>query len=170
LSRDTQGVANVLGLADVLSVKNHFTMLGFIQGLTAAELERTLGFHAGRLSSGFAIVALTEGQQLEPVDIDLLGSTRWSGGLIGSRGLQHGRELQFILAQRGQDVAQLKRKVCEFFSRRGPRTPAKVLPNMAHSRGTFYPDAEALGPGIRSGVPQFKLLKLHRFTVIQIEP
>ncbi|MBI3350769.1 MAG: hypothetical protein HY020_26670 [Burkholderiales bacterium] len=133
-----------------------FTMLKYIESLSAADLERTVGFHRGRLAQGFLIVALGEHETLEPSDFELKASTRWSGGAMSNPA---GADIRDILAARGQDPEALKRRVAAFFARRGGNTPAKVLPNRRDDAGCHYPDAEALGPGLRSGVPQFHLKK-----------
>jgi hypothetical protein len=155
-------------VGQTLLVKGNFTTLGFLDGLSGPTLERTLGFSSGRLSAGFAVVALADGEALRPDEIELKGSTRWSGGHIGPVGSEVRRELEAILRERTQDVASLKAKVCTFLARRGRNTPAKVIPGTVHAAGMQYPDAEALGVGIRSGVPQFNLVMPKRFTVIRI--
>jgi hypothetical protein len=152
----------MLSVGQQVLARGYFTMLDFIEKLSASELERSLGFHAGRLSAGFAIVALATGQQVTSDEVDLAASSRWSGGLIG------GREMQALLDERGQDVDQLKKRVCRFFLSGRGRTPAKVLPVVVHSGHMLYPDAEALAPGLRSGVPQFKLLVPKPFTVVRV--
>ena len=155
----------MLSVGQQVFASGYFTMLDFIEKLSPSELERSLGFHAGRLADGFAIVALATGQQLNPGEIDLAASTRWSGGVVGARGLEIGA----LLNERGQSVDQLKQKVCRFFLSGRGRTPAKLLPVAAHSAGMLYPDAEALAPGIRSGVPQFKLRVPKPFTVVRVQ-
>lgn len=62
----------------------------------------------------------------------------------------------------------LKTKVCTFLNAGGARAPAKVLPFIRHQAGMQYPDAEALGPGVRSGVPQFDLTVPHEFVVVRV--
>jgi len=153
-------------LGQSLMRSGNFTMLGFVDSWGAADLERRVGFHAGRLSQGFAIIALTSGQRLAPHELELQGSSRWSGGFVTD---SEGRvELEGLLLSRGQDVQRLKEKVCDFFGRGGARTPAKVVPFAEHLPGMQYPDAEAIAPGIRSGVPQFNLLVPKAFSVVKV--
>ena len=152
----------MLSVGQQVSASGYFTMLDFIERLSASDLERTLGFQPRRLTAGFAIVALATGQRLTSSEIDLAASTRWSGGLVG------GLEIKALLAERGQNVEQLKQKVCRFFASGRGRTPAKVLPVIDHTAGMVYPDANALAPGIRSGVPQFRLLVPKPFTVVRV--
>ena len=77
--------------------------------------------------------------------------------------------MEDLLISRGQDVTNLKEKVCEFFARGGARTPAKVVPVTKHVPGMPYPDATALAVGIRSGVPQFNLLVPRLFSVVKVQ-
>ena len=149
-------------------LRGNFTMLGFIAGFRPADLERRIGFHPGRLSKGFAIVALANGQRLSPSEIELQGSTRWSGGFSGNTPALEGTELESLLRDRGQDISQIKEKVCSFFAKGGARIPAKVLPVVEHAAGMQYPDANAIGPGIRGGVPQFNLLVPRLFSVVSV--
>jgi len=146
-----------------------FTILKYLINLNARELERTVGFDKDRLATGCVIVVLSGHESLSPDDFELGGSTRWSAGHIPIRTGGH-TTIENLLNDRGQNVAALKQKVCEFFARRGDNTPAKVLPNLRHTDGMLYPDAEALGPGTRSGVMQFKLLKMKQFEVFRTIP
>lgn len=149
--------------------KGNFTTLGHLRGLNARELERTVGFDRDRLAQGFSLIALAHDELLTPTDFELKASTRWSAGAVGGKQGVGGNQIETLLLQRGQDLAALKAKVCKFFSRRGDNTPAKVLPNLRHTTGMIYPDAEALGPGISSGVPQFNLLVPRRFVVVSAQ-
>lgn len=151
-----------------LLVSGNFTMLGYLEGLDGPTLERTLGFHPGRLAQGFAVVTLAEGELMLPQQIELKASTRWSAGAVAAPGSTSSREIEALLDARGRDVVELKAKVCAFFARRGRNTPAKVLPAMRHEAGMRYPDAEAIAPGIRSGVPQFNLVVPKRFVVARV--
>lgn len=146
-----------------------FTLLKYIAALDAEALERTVGFDRGRLKSGFTIVALAGDEVLGPGDFQLGASTRFSGAVVKQATATQGHGIESMLADRGQDIAELKKKVARFFASRGGNTPAKVLPNLRHTEGMIYPDAEALGPGRRSGVPQFKLLVARKFVILRDE-
>ena len=65
-------------------VKGYFTIEGNIRGLTTQEIERRLGFRAGRLDQGCRILALVG----EPNSSECIsrGSTSYSGG-GGLRGI-----------------------------------------------------------------------------------
>lgn len=152
--------------AKLIRCKGNFTTLGFLKGLSAHQLERAVGFDRDRLAQGFSLIALAENEVLVPSDFELKASSRWSAGAVGGKQGVGGKQIESILLQRGQDLMALKEKVSKFFSRRGDNTPAKILPNLLHTAGMIYPDAEVLGPGKSSGVPQFDLLVLKRFVVI----
>lgn len=147
----------------------YFTMLKYVATLNAAVLERAVGFEQGRLRDGFLLAVLAGEEVLSPDDFELAASTRYSGGVIRRATDGSAVGIEQLLTMRGQDPASLKRKVSEFFKRRGGNTPAKVLPNLRHTDGMKYPDAEALGPGIRSGVPQFRLLRPKKFVIVRDE-
>jgi hypothetical protein len=149
-----------------ITCKGNFTTLRYLVGLDASALERTVGFDKGRLSNGFLIIALADDESIRPKDFELKASTRWSQGAVGGKNGVGGEQIESILLSRGQDVDGLKEQVCKYFSRHRLNTPAKVLPNLRHTPGMQYPDAEALGPGIASGVPQFDLLVAKRFVVV----
>ena len=156
-------------LGETAMLRGNFTMLGFIDSWRALDLERRLGFSPGRLAAGYAVFALAPGQRLGPYDFELQGSTRWSGGFSIRTRSSETADLEDLLSGRGLDVTQLKEKVCEFFARRGAQTPAKVVPVTTHAPGMQYPDANALGAGIRSGVPQFNLLVPRPFSVVKVQ-
>lgn len=154
----------------IVVAAGYFTMLKYIAILNGPQLERTLGFECGRLKSGFRIAVLSESEILMPEEFILKGSTRWSGGSIrGVESYKEGLDIRDVISGRGQDENELKVKVAAFFARRGENTPAKLIPRLEHADGMKYPDAEALGPGRRSGVPQFCLLKPRRFTIVRHE-
>lgn len=148
--------------------KGNFTTARFILGFSSSDLERIVGFESGRLSSGYIIVSLAAGEVIRPNDLELKASTRWSGGQVGSPGSTDKKEIEDLIKLRNQDVGHLKEKVCAFFAARGRNTPAKVIPRVPHSPGMLYPDAEALEPGIRTGVPQFNLIVEKRFVVVEV--
>jgi hypothetical protein len=156
--------------------RGDFTLVKYLLTSTAEEIERSVGFEAGRLQWGFVVVSLSEDEILKPEDFELKASSRWSGGVIRTSrehrefDLDMDQNIERMLIRRGQNLAELKAKVSRFFAQRGPNTPAKVLPNLRHVDGMRYPDAEAIGPAIRSGIPQFCLLRRCKFKIIRDVP
>lgn len=159
---------NMYHVGRYLDLNGYFTTAQYIKGLSTSDIERTLGFAPGRLSCGYLIALLANGEVLRPQDFELKASTRWSAGLVGSTGSPNLKEIEELLIARKQNITQLKEKVCFFFATRNGNTPAKIIPREAHSASTLYPDAEALGPGIRSGVPQFILTSKKRFIIVNV--
>ncbi len=154
-------------------VQGDFTMLKYLLNRSAEELERHVGFEAGRLSAGFRIVVLPPGELLQADDFELGASTRWSGDELTAGGdgdLEPGSLIadnaRALLAARGQDVDGLKAKVAAFFLKERGNTPAKVVPQWAHESWMRYPDATVLDGVKRSGIPQFKLIKPRTFVTI----
>lgn len=166
---DTAQRGNAVSHEGVVSAMGDFTMLKYIATLGPDELERAVGYEPGRLKSGFWIVVLAGSESLSAEDFELRASSRYPGGAVRRTAPGANGNFEEVLASRGQDVAQLKRKVARFFARRGGNTPAKVLPNLRHTEGMLYPAAEALGPGIPCGVPQFTLLTPKRFVIVRAE-
>jgi hypothetical protein len=157
----------VYRIGQTLVCKGNFTMRGFVEDCSPADLERRVGFEAGRLSQGYAIAVLAHGHQLAPDEFELQGSTRWSGGFTTMSA--EGRSgLEDLLASRGQSAMNLKTRVCRFLAIGGANRPAKVLPFVGHTPGMSYPDAEALGVGIRGGIPQFNLVLPRLFAVVSV--
>jgi hypothetical protein len=155
----------------IVTTDGDFTMLKYLIGLDAAQLERTVGFDKGRLDSGFLIVALAADEKLAPADFSLKASSRWSAGLVRAHASSEpGIDINDILATRGQDIGLLKERVARFLNQGGGNRPAKVLPNLRHSEGMKYPDAEARAPGVWGGVPQFHLDAPRRFLIVRREP
>jgi hypothetical protein len=58
-----------MNVGDIVSVSGCITKEKFIAGRTLVEIEKILGFHAGRLSGGISVVALTELPSLQQFDL-----------------------------------------------------------------------------------------------------
>lgn len=149
-----------------LRLSGNFTMLKYLLHRTPAELERRLGFHAGRLDTGGWVIVLAPGERMSATDFRLDASTRWSGGRFAPTTAQDtSRRIEDLLGarlgdaatpeQREQEIARLRALVADFFAEHWLNAPAKVLPAATHKPGMRYPHAQALAPGVRSGVPQF---------------
>jgi hypothetical protein len=171
-------MAGTTGEVTMVSLMGNITIWKYLKTLDAAALERTVGFARGRLDRGCSIVVLSGTETIDPDDVDLGASTRWSGGTSklpagANISTPTHTTIEHLLVQRGQteaDLKALKAKVCKFFALGGDNRPAKVLPNLRHGISMEYPDAEALAPGVRSGVMQFNLIKPKRFDVARVIP
>ncbi len=154
----------MLSPGQFVTMKGNITMLGFVDQWSGTELERRVGYGAGRLANGCAILALVRGQALRPEDIQLRGSTRWSGGYASPQG----KDVEDLLGDRGQNISEVKQRLCRFFAANEKNRPAKVVPFIPHGPNATYPDAEALGAGIPSGIPQFNLIVPRLFEVVRV--
>ena len=59
----------IMNVGDVTAVSGCFTKEKFIAGRSLGEIERTLGFHSGRLANGIAVVAPQELPDLSKFDL-----------------------------------------------------------------------------------------------------
>lgn len=143
-----------------------FTFWKFLKDVPPRDLERVLGFHPGRLAEGFTVVVLSKSELITEHDFELGASTRWSRSVIHDRSGRP-RTIEGLLHERGQNVHELRRKVCKFLVSDLNYIPAKVIPNILHSPNMKYPDAEALAPRIRSGVPTFRLIVKKRLDTVR---
>jgi len=137
------------------------TLWRFLKDLPPRDFEMTLGFDTGRLQSGFVVLVLSPLENINFDEIELEGSTRWSNNKIGKNALP----MEQVIRNRGVDPAALRKRFCSFINRGGDNAPAKILPTRKHELGMAYPHANALGLGIRSGVPAFKLKVAKAFEV-----
>lgn len=118
----------------------YFTWLQFLLDKSEEDLERLIGYAKGSLSEGWKL--LSPKSPLQPNNIDLRGSTRWSDGK-----LPDGRPIGSIIGAR-TDLTQAQKKIVSFFDQGLERRPAKVLSNKTPKD---YP------PATPHGIPQFKL-------------
>jgi hypothetical protein len=124
-----------------LKSAGYFTWLAMLYNATSQELETAIGYSAGSLRNGWKL--FTPRFPLEAANIDLRGSTRYSGGKMPD-----GRQIEDVLAAR-TDVTVARKKVASFFDRGLDRRPVKIV---LHPAPISYPPA----PGV--GRPQFKLM------------
>lgn len=132
-----------------------FTEARYLRGQSAAELERRLGYHDGRLTKGWWLLFLEE--PLGAADFAFRGYTHFSGGVEQGHldRPPDARTAEQRLADGGFDLPRMKtRLVDEVFRLDGWRRLAKALPVIGD--GT-YPAG--------SGVPQWELTRPKRFRV-----
>ncbi|MCC3158606.1 hypothetical protein LJ737_15255 [Hymenobacter sp. 15J16-1T3B] len=138
-------------LNQTISVSGCITQEKFIKGRTLSELERLLGFHAGRLEKGIIVAALL---QLPDIDqFELLGYTQVAEHNFSANALN------------GLDINKLKAMVRQnVFTTVGNDRLVKIKPNTPHSE--YMSNDEQYPPG--SGVPQWKLISKMDAEVIAI--
>jgi len=116
------------------------------------ELERNLGFGAGRLARGWAVLLLW--QQLQPADFDSSGITLRSGGREGlpadtpEADKARRRVSVAIKAERGKDgYVELQRRALSTITETGPDRIVKVIPVARHSETMMPSEQYPMGGG-----------------------
>lgn len=150
-----------------------FTTSRYLLGKDRKALERTLGYRDGLLDAGFDMGVLADDQVLAEDDFELMASTRHPNGKITTEdGRLVAERLDDLLEARGKSPQELRRLVAAFFARGGPNTPAKVFAHARNTTASDYVRAEAGDPGIRVGVPQFRIAanKSFRWLIVRRDP
>jgi hypothetical protein len=133
---------------------------------SARDLERSLGYGAGRLANGWTILLLK--QQLDPPDFKFSGITLRSGGREGlpaatpdaDKARRHVSDA--ILMERGETgYLELQRRALREIAATGPVRIVKVIPTTPHSSSMQPSDQYPMGGG---GL-QWTLLKPCKFFV-----
>jgi hypothetical protein len=124
-----------VNLGDFVSVSGCITKDKFIAGRTLAEIERILGFHGGRFSTGVAVVALMELPGLDQFDLAAYSNVA-----------AHRRT-----PQPGLNIDKLKADAKAGWATAGFERLVKVLPGMRHDP-LMMPDIQ-YPPGM--GAPQW---------------
>ena len=149
-------------------LKGYVTIFSAVTGQSHGELERRLGFGAGRLSNGYRAFQLSE--PIGPDDFEWKDRTRYSGGWhydpsIGEY-VQRTDELRAHLGKKyGYDEKVVDRRIQDFRAaqlkrlnvRSGPNRVVKIIPN---DPGTSFPDSPF------EGIPQWNLTREKQFTFI----
>lgn len=127
-------------LHEIIQIKGCITQEKYLKGRSLSEIERILGFHAGRLKSGMTVAALQQIPQNN--QFELLGYTQVA---------EHRHK---PINPKELDVNKLKEIVrTTVFSLSGPNKLVKVIPGVSHNPtlgdDEQYPSGE--------GVPQWKI-------------
>jgi hypothetical protein len=130
----------------VSDVSGCITKEKFIAGRTLAEIERILGFHAGRFSRGIIVVALTD----LPCNFDLAAYSNVA---------KHRHS-----APTGLDIAKIKADVVKTWSTCGFERLVKVRPLIPHNQN-MSPDLQ-YPPGY--GAPQWNSRDLLRGKIVGV--
>lgn len=130
--------------------KGYFTKALFLRQQPTGEIERRLGFRAGRFSAGWWLLFLTE--MPSPEDFELRGYTHLSGGVVQGHLPRppDPRNSEARLRDGGVDLRKVKSGLIrDVFRLTGPERLAKAVPVAAGTGEADYP------PG--SGFPQWEL-------------
>lgn len=153
-------------VGQAIKAAGYITQYHFVARKTGAQLERLIGYKAGRLGEGWMMLYLT--QMPGPMDFKFRGYSQMSGGV--SKGhlktkedlfaAQRDKELKFA---QEYDVQKLKQAIIKnVFRLSGSKRLVKVIPNKRASGSKDYP------PG--AGIPQWELVKKLSFKVGEIIP
>jgi hypothetical protein len=132
-------------------MKGYITQFHFIAGKGASRLESLLGYKAGRLAGGWALLDLCKVPG--PADFEFRGYSYFSGGIIEG----HKEE------NKGGKTAEVRLKeslIKKTFCISGSKRLVKIVPKDPPSGNKDYP------PG--SGVPQWELMKKLPFKVCAV--
>jgi hypothetical protein len=124
-----------MAVGDFISVTGCITKEKFIAGRTAAEIERILGFHPGRLAGGLTVVALLELPATSQFDLAAYSN-------IATHRFQ---------MPSGLDIEKLKAAAWASWATTGFERLVKVLPATRHDNN-LDPDFQ-YPPGL--GAPQW---------------
>lgn len=127
----------------------------FLRSQPAAELERRLGYRAGRLQQGWWLLFLT--RMPRPEEFEFAGYSHLSGGVVQGHlpAPPDPRGAEARLRDGGYDLDGLKRDtIAGTFTLSGAERLAKVIPVAPQEGEPGIPDYP---PG--SGVPQWKLIQ-----------
>jgi hypothetical protein len=130
--------------------KGYFTRAVFLRGQSAAEIERRLGFRAGRCGKGWWLLFLAE--MPLPADFELRGYSQMSGGVAQGHLPRppDPRTAEAAMAAKGADLARIKAGLIrDVFRLSGPERLAKAIPVAGGTGENDYP------PG--TGIPQWEL-------------
>lgn len=132
-----------------------FTKALYLRGVPGAEIERRLGYRAGRLRDGFWLMFLT--RKPTPAEFEFRAYSQMSGGIEqGHLPANAGNDTaEQRLLKGGYDVGLLKDRIIrETFQLAGPDRLAKVRPIAREHGEDGVPDYP---PG--TGVPQWTLTR-----------
>ena len=162
-----------------LRLKGDFTPLHFIIDLSTPILERAMGFPAGRLRYGYSIVAMADGQNLRPGDIEVELLERSAGvgfdvdaearlvrlehgpagGVEPSAGVGAGRQ---ALPRGRAAIEAIERKLIAALFKEAGNAPAMVLANPPPGANRHRGESRE-----RFSVPQYTLLADRYFVVVK---
>jgi hypothetical protein len=144
---------------ETLHLRGCFTQMKFIAGQTLPEIERRLGFRAGRLSQGAYVAQAGELPGLH--GFNLMGYNQIPGDRFKTNGSYDQSKANAMYP--GTDAVKLRQLVLSAWQLSGPDSLVKVLPVIPHTDRETYP------PG--SGVPQWEVTEPIRSRVIaEVEP
>jgi hypothetical protein len=144
-------------VGEIVYRRGYITELPFVRGRTAAELDRLIGYRAGRLAEGWALLHLV--RMPGPDEFEFRGYSHMSGGIAAG---EH-RTAEGQLHQSGYDLGKLKQEIIRNkFRIAGARRLVKIVPNRTSFGAKDFP------PG--AGIPQWELRREMPFRVAELIP
>lgn len=147
-----------MNVGDTLNIKGYITQMHFVVKKSGPQLENLLGFKAGRLGFGWAMLHLTK--LPKPSEFQFRGYSQMSGGIAKGhlKNPLDKRTAEQRLEDDNYDVVKLKEQIIKnVFAISGVKRLVKIIPNKKPSGNKDYP------PG--SGIPQWELVKPMKFKV-----
>ena len=148
-------------VGETIKAKGYITQLHFVAGKSGAQLEKLLGYKAGRLGFGWALLHLTKLPR--PSDFRFRGYTQMSGGIpMGHlKNREDAKTAEQLLREQVDDIVKLKERIIrDTFRISGAKRLVKVIPNRKPSGSRDYP------PG--QGIPQWELVSAMPFRVAAV--
>ena len=148
-------------VGDTIAAKGYITQLHFVAKKSGPQLENLLGYKAGRLGFGWAMLHLTK--MPKPSDFQFRGYSQMSGGIARGhlKNPVDKRTAEQELEDGDYDVVRLKEMVIKkVFTTSGPKRLVKIIPNKKPSGSKDYP------PG--AGIPQWELVQMLKFKVAAV--
>lgn len=150
-----------MDVGELVKMSGYITQLHFVNKRTGPQLEQLLGYKAGRLGFGWALLHLTKLPR--PGEFQFRGYSQMSGGIpmghIKNKGDRQTAEE--MLREKVDDLVKLKERIIKStFRVSGPKRLVKVVPNRKPSGSKDYP------PGL--GIPQWELTKKLPFKVAAV--
>ena len=148
-------------VGEPIKVKGYITQLHFIAKKTGPQLESLIGYRAGSLGFGWALLYLTK--MPKPKDFLFRGYSQMAGGVsMGHlKNPLDKRTAEQKLKDDNFDVVRLKEAIIKnVFQLSGNKRLVKVIPNKTLSGSKDYP------PG--SGIPQWELVNKMPFKVAAV--
>ncbi len=149
-----------LAVGHVVSRKGYFTKGMFLRSQPPREVEKRLGFEAGRMRDGWWLLLLTE--LPGPNDFEVRGYSQMSNGIAQGHLTAPPDPLnaEQRLRAEGYDVVRIKTGLIrDVFRLAGPDRLAKAVPKAG---GALYPQG--------SGIPQWELTRELKWRVAAFVP
>lgn len=148
-------------VGEVVKYKGYITKYTFVRRRNAKQLETLIGYRAGSLGEGWALLFLNKLPGAS--DFEFRGYTHFLDGIPNNfSDLPDRKTCENMLLEDGVDLAKLKERIVkDVFKLRGTDRLVKVVPNKAMDKKAYK---------IGSGIPQWELTTKLPFKVAALIP